>query len=493
MSSPPLQSAPNSALSNPGLPPGLSEDQPQSSALALLGVLRDALNAGDHSPEEILTAAVNAARVLTGAFASAIGLRTNGSVVCRARSGDVAPELGAALNVESGISGACFRSAVIMQCDDAQTDDRVDSEVCRLLGINSIVAMPLRDATGTIGILEVFSNRAFAFSAEDIAFLKELSQIAEIAYRRELEAKNPTAVPLPLSQAQVIPVSAAFARTAMLPPAVREQREHQQRELKISPVIPQPAPQKISRRYWIMSIVAALILMACVVIWWTWHEPEGESTQTVAQAHTAPASASSSSAIELQPKPSPRISGAQLDRSSGKNVLKNAAGIEAVDDENTQPQRTLNANNASSSPTELTSGEATLRSVTSTSVAEPPPTVLANVAENGDKLASIVSTSAPLPSLEVRVSQGVTQASLIHKVDPVYPREAILMRLSGSVTLNTSVAEDGKVSEVKVVHGHPMLAEAAVAAVRQWRYGPSLLNGKPITVQKEVTVIFKLP
>jgi protein TonB len=66
------------------------------------------------------------------------------------------------------------------------------------------------------------------------------------------------------------------------------------------------------------------------------------------------------------------------------------------------------------------------------------------------------------------------------------------MRLEGSVTLDASVAEDGTVREVKVLRGQPILAAAAVAAVQQWRYSPSLLNGKPTPAQRKITVTFKL-
>ena len=74
----------------------------------------------------------------------------------------------------------------------------------------------------------------------------------------------------------------------------------------------------------------------------------------------------------------------------------------------------------------------------------------------------------------------------------MYPQQARSLGLEGSVTLDASVAEDGTIREVKVLHGQPILAAAAVAAVHQWRYTPSLLNGKPTPVQREITIIFKL-
>ena len=76
---------------------------------ALLGVLRQAVDNGSLSTDAVLNAVADAARVLSGAYGTALASRVNGIIVCRARSGDMAPELGAPLNTESGISGECLR------------------------------------------------------------------------------------------------------------------------------------------------------------------------------------------------------------------------------------------------------------------------------------------------------------------------------------------------------------------------------------------------
>jgi TonB family protein len=87
----------------------------------------------------------------------------------------------------------------------------------------------------------------------------------------------------------------------------------------------------------------------------------------------------------------------------------------------------------------------------------------------------------------------VTEGNLIRKVEPTYPHEARVQRLAGSVTLDATIAEDGSIRAAKIVSGPPLLAAAAAAAVRQWRYTPSRLNGKPIEVQRQITIVFKLP
>jgi periplasmic protein TonB len=91
------------------------------------------------------------------------------------------------------------------------------------------------------------------------------------------------------------------------------------------------------------------------------------------------------------------------------------------------------------------------------------------------------------------VSQGVTGGRLTHKVDPTYPTEARSQHLEGAVMLDALVGEDGNVHEVSVTSGPPLLAKAAMQAVRQWRYQPFLLNGRPVSIHNQITIQFKLP
>jgi protein TonB len=77
-------------------------------------------------------------------------------------------------------------------------------------------------------------------------------------------------------------------------------------------------------------------------------------------------------------------------------------------------------------------------------------------------------------------------------VEPVYPELAKRARVQGRVILVVTVDEEGNVSDIRVSSGHPLLDEAALTAVRQWKYSPTLLNGEPVPVIATVTVIFNL-
>jgi protein TonB len=92
----------------------------------------------------------------------------------------------------------------------------------------------------------------------------------------------------------------------------------------------------------------------------------------------------------------------------------------------------------------------------------------------------------------VRVSQGVSQGLLIHKVQPAYPPLARQARIQGSVVLQALIGKDGAIQNLHVVSGHPMLTGAALDAVKQWRYKPYYLNGEPVEVETTINVNFTL-
>jgi periplasmic protein TonB len=108
----------------------------------------------------------------------------------------------------------------------------------------------------------------------------------------------------------------------------------------------------------------------------------------------------------------------------------------------------------------------------------------------------ISSTPVAVPKVatpqRVRVSAGVTSGLLIRKVNPTYPPLARQARISGTVVLRAMISKEGSIENLSLVSGHPMLAPAAIDAVKQWKYKPYLLNGEPVEVDTEVQVNFTL-
>lgn len=96
------------------------------------------------------------------------------------------------------------------------------------------------------------------------------------------------------------------------------------------------------------------------------------------------------------------------------------------------------------------------------------------------------------PQRLIHRSEGVMAGSLIRRVDPQYPEIAKAIHLSGTVRLRAIISTDGRVQDLQVLSGNPILANAAVAAVRQWRYRPTLLSGTAVEVETFITVNFVL-
>src|SRR5437762_4042914 len=108
----------------------------------------------------------------------------------------------------------------------------------------------------------------------------------------------------------------------------------------------------------------------------------------------------------------------------------------------------------------------------------------------------INSTPVAVPKVatpqRVRVSQGVTQGLLLRKIQPAYPPLARQARIQGSVLLQAEISKDGSIQNLRLISGHPMLAPAAIEAVKQWKYKPYILNGEPVEVETQITVNFTL-
>jgi GAF domain-containing protein len=124
------------------------------------------------------------AQALTGATGAAIALRSGSEVICRARAGRTAPDVGIRLQTDSGISAECLRSGEIVLCNDAEDDPQVDLASCRRLGVRSILAAPLRQFHRTLGIFEVLSASPSAFTQQHATTMQLLASMMVAAISR---------------------------------------------------------------------------------------------------------------------------------------------------------------------------------------------------------------------------------------------------------------------------------------------------------------------
>lgn len=105
-----------------------------------------------------------------------------------------------------------------------------------------------------------------------------------------------------------------------------------------------------------------------------------------------------------------------------------------------------------------------------------------------------VPTSVPHAAPQaLKVSQGVSQGLLVKKVAPIYPQQALQMKIQGAVQIMATISKDGNITNLKLLSGDPILARAAMDAVKQWKYQPYYLDSQPVAIQTEITVNFKLP
>jgi TonB family protein len=456
-----------------------SSQGPSPDDYLLIDRLREDALLGRMDLDSILSEATHAARYFTDATGAALALWSQGVVICRARSGETAPPLGSKLDVESGISGECLRSGRSKRCNDTLTDPLVDAQVCQELGIRSLAGVPLRGEHGVVGILEVFSDRPYAFSDAHITLLKQLAQIAVTGRSRSVP---PVVTP-------------ALKRTpeARVAGAAQPAQMRAAQSLKAS-LFKLLAAQMKGEEGQPLRLAAAGALLFLIVggFWWlSARGHKGSNPPQSVQAASSSAGLMASPPIETSLDVSPTF--ANTGRRPSASRSKPSPDVAARD----------LVRRASNSVVTSRSDPAEEKPLIS--IATPPPTTSEDVpAPESAELVpgtsgvsqvpqGVLSTQHDLPTVALRMSQGVTGGVLSHRVSPIYPQQARLLRIEGAVQLDAIVGEDGIVHDVKVVKGDRILAGAAVQAVQQWRYQPFALNGKPVPMHTQVTIQFKLP
>jgi len=278
-------------------------------------------------------------------------------------------------------------------------------------------------------------------------------------------------------------------------------------------VAPAPAGKKKIGIVVLLVLVVVLAAAAGYFGWTTWrarqaaHTPQPQATFSQVPAPSQvptpqvpqPAAAPETSSVPAPPatslsspagqKPSPSLNSKP---SSTSKTTEPAAQA------HTKPAE-VEEESASSSPEPVVVKHVAPKSAKPAAEPAELPVAGALVAANSDNktIAGIVgSTSVSIPKgpgQTLKVSQGISQGLLIKRVQPIYPSQAIQMRLQGAVTLQATISKEGNITSVKQLNGNPTLGRAAMNAVREWKYKPYLLNGQPIEIETQVVVNFQLP
>jgi len=399
-----------------------------------VAVLRAQVTGRKLSLETILQNIAETAKVVTSADGATIAIRHDHSFICRARVGNPTPDLGSRLEIGSGLSGECLRTAETLCCSDALLDSRVDRNLCRQFGIRSLAIAPVGTKADITGVLEVVSRAPKNFRQEDVERLKQLSEL----------------------------VVTAKAQLSTAP-------SH----------IPAEKPVQIRSGWWpskfalvapLMLVVAGLLLLIS--------RPLGSELNPEPSIVLPPSVPPGPAMDRFSTERATQTGSAAL---SGRRKISLASGLvitrdpHAETDEippNNQLVITRNALNSGAQPEDVAAD------------ATPSPTTLST---------SAASEHHDLPIVASRALQGLSGGVLERQVNPVYPPEALAKGLQGTVLLHGLVTESGLLRNVKVISGDPLLTEAAMKAVAGWHYQPYELNGKPVATPTDIKFVFKLP
>lgn len=428
--------------------PSLAEESIASQSptdVTLLAKMLAAVGGGAVSPglalDLVLNEVVDQARTATNAIGAAIALSREGRMICRATTGN-APDLGVRIGKETGISGACLITGNAQLCSDTDVDPRVDAEACRRLRVRSMLMVPISDGRENFGILEVFAAHTNAFTETDVKTLQLLAQRIADSKRASDDVAQPEVAP---NASVALPTEAAKVSADEVAYSVTE------------PAVEQPVSQpevlagEISNRHDLLSsvLVVAVITVAVllgVVI-----------------------------GVGLNGKSAARLPATQNVTTGRQDTASSPAG---------NPAQGAVVTNSSESPAHSDATQ-----TPSTTPVEPQSGGLV-VTQNG----KVIYRSDPQevnPALGSKPQEPSDR--LIRRINPVYPEAARAQRIEGPVVLNALVMGDGSVSEIEIISGHPLLAEAATQAVRQWKFQPYSVHGQPIERQERITVRFSLP
>jgi TonB family protein len=479
---------------------------------------RFASNEGGHLPpdlsanlalEVVLNEIVEQACLATGATGAAIIVERDGEMVCRASSGINAPELGARLGSESGLTAECIKTRQLLRCDDTQDDPRANAEACRYLDVRSVMVLPLLIGSELAGVFEAFSSYPAAFGERDERTLEALSRRVLKNLAQAAEPLPAPTEPVPLAESvqniphEQIPADSSFV-TDTLSGAVATESDSTVRlgmdDADVAPVLltetlANAASADLASRgmriaTWILA-AAVCTLAVLVVVVGAERFSAHKSTRALSRdnvhrlANNADKPSQSPSAARTETPATEAAKTALTDSSRQPDSASNSpAATSAQQTRKPAPQPGSlevyqNGKEIFRLPPSAEQGE----NIADTN-AEPTDTKV----KSGRSGQSVVQ-----PAAIYELSSAAAEGSLLFRVEPDYPPEALQKQIQGPVVLEVHASRDGVVRQVKLISGQPVLAAAAIAAVKQWKFKPRAIKGVPVEMQTRVTLNFRLP
>ena len=533
-------STPDATLDLQSALPSDAEIRGLTSALAASG---GGSASEDLALDLVLNQIVEQACLATGATGAAIALTRGGEMVCRATTGRTAPDLGVRLD-NAGFSAECLRIGTLQRCDDTETDPRVDAGACRLLGVRSILVVPLWYWGEFMGIFEIFSPRPNAFGERDEQTLQAL------AYRIVRHTKQSGGQITGFS-ANPEEVAAATASVVNVEPPMR-----------VEPIpLPTPQPEPVEDRprtpvfefksrpenrtsdygdRWTNWLAVCAGIIACLILGLMAYRVAGNRTSTQKSGSEVPSAPQpqeldlgpvTASAAPAAPEQSKPVSSSPQSSQAAPSKQSGSAASDVVISAASKSESKAPASQASTAGDTQSGGEGGLavydekgkliygkpvhpEQPSTPAKAPPKPRAATDSAPLRSDMPSAVKGSASTtaassvrsaaqrsklpfaadPSLGddhfVRLKPELAESLLDQRIEPDYPEAARKAHIQGSVVLETLIGANGRVQQISPVSGNPELAEAATTAVRQWRYKPFTVDGKKVPIRTQVIVTF---
>jgi TonB family protein len=496
------------------------------------------------SPDDLAVVAQRA-QAFTNASGVAIALSEGNAdeIVCRARSGASAPEVGAALRIDGTFTGLCIQTGKELRCDDCETDTRVDTAAIRALGIRSMVVTPIREDNRVVGVLAAFAPTPHAFTITHVAVLKTMADQISALLQKERRAReeNPqaeppkAAAPAITAKPVVVPTQAPAAPPAVviksLPSAPRAAAAAPA-PAKVEPksvpleVVPLAMPtrkeekrvdaapranfgtfdsmstedKKPGNRFMMIGVVAVLVIAAASTFaFLKMQKPKTATPQSTQETANVPPVANPAPSAGTQPV-SPVVNGTTSSPSATSTVAMPSTKPVAEKPSAKRVEEKSSAQAEKAVPAEKPVAVATLGSTGTSRIARqnsgaPTPEVTPSfTADSG-------SASAPLSSLARPVSSSAPSAAAIEQsqLEPlqvirtgplVYPAIARARGITGPAVVQVTVGKDGKPFNPKFISGQPVFKDAAFQAVMGYVFKPAKLNGQPIEQSTTIRLNF---
>ena len=435
----------------------------------------------DLALEIVLHEIADQACLATGATGAAIMLRRDKEMVCRASSGDTAPVLGARFDIASGLSGLCIETSHVQRCDDAQTDVRADGEACRRLGVRSVMVLPLLRDAEVVGLFEVFSSRLAAFGDRDEQTLEALSS-------RVLKNLDLAAEPLP--QPVEVPRIGYPGVDAL---QVDSEASHESLP-SLAPSSTASVVEDISETPsgygldFVTGALGAAVLAGAILLAVLIGQRLGGRNAMTGQEQTA-RSASGDPRGARTP-----IAGGAPKAGAQKELFTSVGSPEG----HAEPASIRRRDAARRSGTSALPSKDDSFLEGSLRVYENGKEIFRTSGNGGQdelpgKTGEVRRASEIEPARVLELSPAAAEGSLLHRVEPEYPEEARQQQIQGLVVLDVRISRDGEVQKVNVVSGQYLLADAAITAVKMWRFNPRKVKGQATEMQTTVTLNFRLP